>query len=76
MSFYVIFYYEHHYSPHKLAFQNIMQVSDQKLMINLEWPNSEGGAFYILYYTIILLHFTAVTTFVANIHKYEVSRFA
>ena len=33
------FYYEYHYSPHKFAFQNIMQVGDQKLMINLEWPN-------------------------------------
>ena len=30
------FYY--HYSPYKLAFQNIMRVGDQKLMINLEWP--------------------------------------
>ena len=38
------FYYEYHYSPHKLAFQNIMRggggggVCDQKLMIKLEWP--------------------------------------
>ena len=32
------FYYEYHYSPHKLAFQNIMRAGDQKLMINLEWP--------------------------------------
>ena len=31
-------YYEYHYSPHKLAFQNIMRAGDQKLMINLEWP--------------------------------------
>ena len=38
-SFYVIFYYEYRYSPHKLAFQN-MRVGDQKLMIDLEWPNS------------------------------------
>ena len=30
--------YEYHYSPHKLAFQNIMQAGDQKLMIDLEWP--------------------------------------
>ena len=35
------FYYEYHYSPHKLPFQNIMRASDQKLMINLEWPYSE-----------------------------------
>ena len=38
-SFYVIFYYEYHYSPHKLAFQNLMRAGDQKLMIDLEWPN-------------------------------------
>ena len=38
--FYVIFYYEYHYSPHKLTFQNIMRAGDQKLMINLEWPNN------------------------------------
>ena len=30
------FYYEYHYSPHKLALQNI-RVGDQKLMI-LAWP--------------------------------------
>ena len=36
------FYYKYHYSPHKLAFQNIMRVGDQKLMINLEWPNADG----------------------------------
>ena len=28
-------FYEYHYSPHKLAFQNIMRAGDQKLM---EWP--------------------------------------
>ena len=33
-------YYEYHYSPQLLAFQNIMWAGDQKLMINLEWPNS------------------------------------
>ena len=33
------FYHEYHYSPHKLAFKNIMRTGDQKLMINLEWPN-------------------------------------
>ena len=33
-------FYEYHYSPHKLAFQNIMRVGDQKLMIDLEWPNT------------------------------------
>ena len=39
MSFYIInFYYEYYYSPHKLAFQNIMRAGDQKLMTNLEWP--------------------------------------
>ena len=32
-------FYEYHYSPHKLAFQNIMRAGDQKLMIDLEWPN-------------------------------------
>ena len=32
-------FYEYHYSPHKLAFQNIVQAGDQKLMIDLEWPN-------------------------------------
>ena len=32
------FYYEYHYSPHKMAFQNIMRAGDQKLVINLEWP--------------------------------------
>ena len=31
-------FYEYHYSPHKLAFQNIMRAGDQKLMIDLEWP--------------------------------------
>ena len=31
-------FYEYHYSPHKLAFQNIMRAGDQKLMITLEWP--------------------------------------
>ena len=36
------FYYEYHYSPHKLPFQNIMRAGDQKLMINLEWPYSAG----------------------------------
>ena len=25
---YVIFFYEYHYGPHKLAFQNIMQAGD------------------------------------------------
>ena len=30
-------FYEYHYSPHKLAFQN-MRAGDQKLMIDLEWP--------------------------------------
>ena len=35
------FYYEYHYSPHKLAFQNIMRAGDQKLMIKLEWPNND-----------------------------------
>ena len=39
VSFYVIIYYEYHYSPHKLDFRNIMQAGDQKLMIDLEWPN-------------------------------------
>ena len=34
-SFYVIFYYKCHYSPQKLAYQN-----DQKLIIDLEWPNT------------------------------------
>ena len=29
-------YYEHHYSPVKLAFQNTMRAGDQKLMIDLE----------------------------------------
>ena len=48
MSQYVIlrhFFYEYHYSPHKLAFQNIMRAGDQKLMIDLEWPNRKvaGG---------------------------------
>ena len=41
MTQYVIlrhFFYEYHYSPHKLAFQNIMRAGDQKLMIDLEWP--------------------------------------
>ena len=33
-------FYEYYYSPHKLAFQNIMRVGDQKLMIDLEWPNN------------------------------------
>ena len=32
-------FYEYHYSPHKLAFQTITRVGDQKLMIDLEWPN-------------------------------------
>jgi hypothetical protein len=40
-SFYVVFYYEYYYSPHKLAFQNVMRAGDQKLMINLEWPNNQ-----------------------------------
>ena len=31
-------YYEYHYSPNKLAFQNTMQAGDQKVMIDLEWP--------------------------------------
>ena len=31
-------FYEYHYSPHKLAFQNIMRAGDQKLIIDLEWP--------------------------------------
>ena len=31
-------FYEYHYSPHKLAFQNVMRAGDQKLMIDLEWP--------------------------------------
>ena len=34
----VILRHEYHYSPHKLAFQNIMRAGDQKLMIDLEWP--------------------------------------
>ena len=33
-------FYEYHYSPHKPAFQNIMRAGDQKLMIDLEWPNT------------------------------------
>ena len=34
-------FYEYHYSPHKLAFQNIMRAGDQKLVIDLEWPNTQ-----------------------------------
>ena len=34
-------FYEYHYSPHKLAFQNTMRAGDQKLTIDLEWPNIE-----------------------------------
>ena len=30
-------FYEYHYRV--LAFQNIMRAGDQKLMIDLEWPN-------------------------------------
>ena len=39
--FYYEYEYYYYYSPHKSAFQNtcIMRVGDQKLMINLEWPN-------------------------------------
>ena len=36
-------YYEHHYSPVKLAFQNTMRAGDQKLMIDLEWPNHNAA---------------------------------
>ena len=36
-------FYEYHYSPHKLAFQNIMRAGDQKLMIDLEWPNIKSS---------------------------------
>ena len=35
-------FYEYH-SHHGLAFQNIMQVGDQKLMIDLEWPCRLGA---------------------------------
>ena len=41
MTQYVIlchFYYEYHYSPYKLTFQNIMRAGDQKVLINLERP--------------------------------------
>ena len=40
------FYYEYRYSPHKLAFQNIMRVGDRKLMINLEWPYIQRKIFF------------------------------
>ena len=30
------FYYEYHYSPHKMVFQHIMPAGDQKPVINLE----------------------------------------
>ena len=45
------FYYEYHYDPHKLAFQSIMRAGDQKLMINLEWPNTQVLEYNNNYYT-------------------------
>ena len=47
-------FYEYHYSPHKLALQNIMRAGDQKLMIDLEWP-------YIHQTTMILVYSTSLT---------------
>ena len=42
-------FYEYRYSPHKLAFQNIMREGDQKLMIDLEWPKHVHSVATIVY---------------------------